>query len=255
MNRGTWQVTLHGIAKSQTRLKQLSTTAVPTLTRNETPSTCNTLGRSTSSCISRPTIVLKSPLFSTGPPTPHNPGEMPPLPWSTPWLCQWGNGPFPQLLHQCQPSSLTFIRPIQRTPSPAFKLFQPLQSAGKSAFIPAPGRCPGDTGQRTQEGRSLGLQGLQHWKAVPAGSSALAPQSPTHHLSTVWAGVTSHSAWTWWAKSGVKPKKLSLASRYRASHKGDHKRTATVYMPGPALHPRNTPSNAPKLCNHLRGQV
>ena len=67
--------------------------------------------------------------------------------------------------------------------------------------------------------------------------------------------VTSHSAWTWWAKSGVKPKKLLLASRYKASHKGDHKTTATVYMPGPALDPRNMPSKTPKPCNNLRWQV
>ena len=255
MNRGTWQVTVHGITKSRTRLKRLCTTAMPTLTRNATHSTWNTLGRSTSSCISRPTRVLKSPLFSTGPPTPHNPGEMPPLPWSAPWLLQWGNSPS---LNSCTNvtspprHSFALSNPHPLLPLSSCSLSKALRSQPLSPhLVDAQGTWPENTGRwKPMAAEAPTLKTCPCW-LLSTCSQVTNP--PAEHGLT--RRVTSHSAWTWWAKSGVKPKKLLLASRYKASHKGDHKTTATVYMPGPALDPRNMPSKTPKPCNNLRGQL
>lgn len=134
-----------------------------------------------SSCISRPTMVLKS-LFSTGPPTPHNPGEKCHLFHEALLDFASGSRPLPSTPAPVSTILLDVHSPYQlHTPSPAFKLFQPLKAL-KSA-LSAPGRCPGDTGQRTQEGRSLGLPGSNTEK-LPL-LALLASPVITHHLSTV----------------------------------------------------------------------
>ena len=111
-----------------------------------------------------------------------------------------GKQPFPQLLHQCHLSSSTFICPIQPTPSPAFKLLQPLQSVEKSAFIPAPGRCPGDMAREHRKVEAYGCRGTN--------TENLPLLSPQHVLP-------SHQS-TSWARSdqeGHKPQCLNLVGK------------------------------------------
>lgn len=180
------------------------------------------------------------------------------------------NSTLPQLLHQVTHSYPTrhwLIQPHSLFPL-SFKLFQPLQRDDNSAFIPTewsinsiPSRCPGDICQRMSEGGSLWWQWHQHWQNATTGSYAGAPESPIHHLSTIWP-EGSRATVLWHVTSEPcmqrRDKNLSnscLANWYGASHAWDNKIIATMYMPGPTPDRRNTLSNSFNPHNKLLRQV